>query len=284
MIVDIVSVVVLLASIAISILRGFVREVLTIFGIAGGAVASYVGGPLLIPYMKSWLGVGEEDAAQQVVEKTLTADTTETAEVAAVEAEKFMDIIPYPLLAEGLSYTLVFVVFVIILSVISHYLAESVKNFGLGAVDRTLGMVFGLVRGVLFLGLLYLPVYYLVEEEQMQEWDWLQSSKSRIYMDVASGWIAEVIPEQSVDSMSEAMNDMDAMNSARKKLQDMDLLKSEDETGQESGEDSELEGAVPEGEQGAEAGEADEANKGAQGYTDTFRSEMDKLIERTTGQ
>ena len=44
MVIDVIAGIILLASIVISILRGFVREVLTVLGIVGGAIAAYVGG------------------------------------------------------------------------------------------------------------------------------------------------------------------------------------------------------------------------------------------------
>ena len=245
MIVDVISGIILLASIAISILRGFVREMLTILGIVGGGIASYVGGPLLSPIIKNLVGVvdGEE------------------------EPQKLFDIIPYPMLSDCLAYASIFIIFVIILSVISHFLAESVRNIGLGAVDRTLGMVFGLVRGLLFLGLLYLPVFYLVDEEQREDWAWLESSKSRVYLEATSGWISGFIPAESMESIAEATQELGEMNEARKKLQEMDLLKTDEDS--EEPEDNSLDNAPSEDVDG-------------NGYSEDDRSKMDRLIERTT--
>ncbi len=238
MVVDIIAALIMLASIGIAILRGFIREILTIFGLIGGAVAAYIGGPLLMPTMKVWLGVVEGDE----------------------DPEKFFGVLPYPLLGDVLSYAAIFIVFVILLSVLSHFLAESIKSLGLGAVDRTLGMVFGVARGVLFLGLLYLPIYYLVDSEQMEEWDWLKTSKSRVYLEATSKWIATFIPENegSGDGNLASGDGIAVMNEARKKLEEMDLL-------QKNGDDS-----------------ADNDHKNKEGYTDDFRSKMDKLIEDTT--
>lgn len=240
MVVDVIAGVILLASTVISILRGFIREVLTIFGIVGGSVAAYVGGPLLSPVIKGWMGIDENaDAAQN-----------------------FLDTVPYPMVAEGISYIAIFVAFVIILSVMSYFLAESIKNIGLGALDRTLGMVFGLVRGVFFLGLLYLPVYYLVDDGQMEEWSWLKSSRSRIYLEATSAWIAGFIPVESVESIAQATEEFGQVNEARKKLQEMNLLGTN---------------ISPDG-----SADNDSLEVAPQGYTDEFRSKMDELIERTT--
>ncbi len=249
MVVDVIAGIILLASIIISILRGFVREVLTIFGILGGSLAAYIGGPLLSPTMRGWLGI-TDDGAEKV---------------------KFFDVIPYPMLADWISYATIFIIFVIILSIISHFLASSVKNIGLGAVDRTLGMVFGLVRGVLFLGLLYLPVYYLVDSGQSEEWGWLNNSKSRVYLEATSGWIVGFIPEDKMESITEATQEIGEMNEARKKLQELNVLTPMPEENAPRNNDL-VTTPEPDGEESA----------GSEGYSDDFRSKMDQLIERTT--
>jgi membrane protein required for colicin V production len=241
MVVDVIAGIILLASIIISILRGFVREVLTIFGLLGGALAAYIGGPLLAPTMRGWLGITPEG-----------------------EEIKFLDVIPYTMFADWLAFAAVFIVFVIIFSIISHFLASSVKNIGLGAVDRTLGMVFGLVRGVLFLGLLYLPVYYLVDDAQAEDYDWLKNSKSRVYLEATSAWIVGFIPEEKMETITEATQEVGEMNEVRKKLQELNVLT-----------------PMPEDVE-PQDNSASEGNATAEGYTDDFRSKMDELIERTT--
>ncbi len=242
MVVDVIAAIILLASVIISILRGFVREVLTIFGIFGGFLAAYIGGPLLSPTIKGWLGVTESEG----------------------EPERFFDIIPYPMLADWISYAVIFVVFVIILSVISHFLASSINDIGLGAVDRTLGMVFGLVRGVLFLGLIYLPIYYLVDDEQAEDWGWLNNSKSRVYLEAASGWISGFIPEGSMESISEATQEIEEKNEARKKLQELNVLTPEPEPKEEPQKTPAKDDAA------------------AEGYSEDSRNDMDRLFERIT--
>ncbi|MCK5374463.1 MAG: CvpA family protein [Alphaproteobacteria bacterium] len=252
MIIDVIVGIVLLISIVISILRGFVRETLTILGIAGGTVAAYIGGPLLSPLIKSWMGIVEDPE----------------------NSERFLGLVSYSMLAEAIAYVVVFVIFVIIFSLMSHFLAESVKNIGMGAIDRTLGMVFGLVRGVLFLGLLYMPVYYLVGDDQAEDWAWLKASKSRVYLEATSGWIAGFIPSERVEDFTEATQSIETMNDARKKLQEMDILQLED--GLIELQDNVLEGSP------AENTSDDNQNSDAEGYTNEFRNKMNQLIEDTT--
>lgn len=242
MLVDIFVVLVLLVSVVIAVLRGFIREILTIFGLAGGAAAAYMFSPLLTPSMRGWLGVTDD-----------------------VDAEKLFGIVPYDAVAIGLSYAVVFIVFVIILSVLSHFLAEFVKNMGLGAVDRSLGAVFGLVRGALVLGLLYLPILYFVEEEQMKDdLPFLHESQSRVYLAATSQWIDGFLPKSDVADSKDADGDAKEPSELQKKLLDMDLL--------------------GEGKDAVKNKVTEEMQKKKDGYTEEARDAMDKLIEQSTDQ
>ena len=236
MIIDILVLIIVLGSMIIAFLRGFIREVLTIFGIIGGAVAAYIGGPLLMPTMYGWLGITNEE-----------------------EPQKLFDIVPYPLVADALSYGAVFIVFVIILSIISHFIAEFAKNLGLGILDRTLGLIFGFVRGVLVLGLLYLPFFYLVGDEQKEEW--FKGSKTQTYLEMTSSWIDQFIPKVEPEEGEESDNPLKDISGTRKKLEEMDLLKSTSEDARENIND--------------EAGSIDRK----EGYSPEFREKMDQLFE-----
>jgi len=235
MYVDIVVIVVLLISVIIAVLRGFIREVLTILGMFGGAVAAYIGGPAVAPMMRGFLGVEEGE-----------------------EPEKLFDIIPYDMVADGLGYFVVFVAFLIILSVLSHFLSAFVKNLGLGAVDRALGAAFGVLRGILVLGLLYLPVHTLVEEEQMAEYEWLSSSQTRTYLAPVSEWILTLIP--SSDKEEGAADEDGGESKARKIIKDMDLLQNITNPSDDKG----------------------DVDTQKDGYNSDFREGMDKIIEDAT--
>lgn len=147
MIIDILVGAVLLISLLISFFRGFIREILTVFGLAGAVFGAIIIGPMLDPILLSML-------------------TDPNAE----EAEKLFGVVPMSLVATLIAYGGVFVILMIILSLISHFLSSAAEKIGLGSLDRTLGAIFGLARGVLLLGLLYLPFHYLMDEEQKEAW------------------------------------------------------------------------------------------------------------------
>lgn len=202
MIFDIVVLSALLVSAIIAFLRGFIREVLTIFGILGGSAAAYFGGKPLTPIVQGWLGVQE-----------------------GKEPEKLFDMIPYDILGQVLAYGGVFLVVVIVLTIVSHVLSGAARAAGLGPVDRTLGVIFGLVRGLLLLALLYLPVQLFASDDQRNEW--FKDSKTRIYVEGTSNWIGALIPE----TMKEGTRDKaekaaeDAAQATRSRLEQIDILK-----------------------------------------------------------
>jgi membrane protein required for colicin V production len=251
MIVDIIVSVILVGSAIISFLRGFIREILTIFGIIGGMIAAYIGGPLLVPHMSAWLGIKEGE-----------------------EIPKLFDVIPYDMVANALSYGSIFLGFAIILSIISHIISEGASKIGLGALDRTLGVAFGLARGVLVLGLVYLPFLYMTTEETRDTW--FQDSKTHVYVEATSLWLSNFIPKETTDKLKESAQKLEETNEARKKLQELEMLpggEKKDESQDPAAEQKQL-----------NSNEQPPINQsGTDGYAPEFRNQMQDLIEQNTG-
>jgi membrane protein required for colicin V production len=242
MVVDIIVLAVLLISALIYFIRGFIREVLTILGVAGGIAAAYFGGPLLLPTMEEWLGVDKS---------------------AEAPPERLMGLIPYDILAQILSYGLIFIVVVIILSVLSHILAETARAIGLGAIDRTLGIVFGIARGILLLGVLYLIPFYVTSAETKQ--DMAEGSRTYFYVESVTKWLASFLPEDAVKKLEESGEEAQAKEKSKEeesdalKVQPLDALKEqnrEDNTQQKA--------PVQNGD----------------GYSDEFRNQMNNLFKQ----
>lgn len=207
MFIDLVILGVLFVSAVFAFLRGFIREVLTILGVVGGLAASLAFGKQLIPLMSDWIGVDPR----------------------AEEPQKFFDLIPYTLVANVLAYGSIFLVCVIVLSIISNILAKFARNLGLGAIDRTLGVIFGIARGVLVLAVLYLLPYLLFPEDTRKEW--FKESRLIVYVEQTSAWLAEFLPEsaKNTNSGNAAEKANELTKATRDKLKDLDLLKGEED-------------------------------------------------------
>lgn len=214
LIMDIIVLVIILISAVVAFLRGFVREVLTIVGLAGAALVSLTVGPALTPGIQDWLMAD------------IPADKIDEA--------RLWGYIPYDVASAAMSYLGLFVVTLIVLSIISHYIAKSVHAIGLGPVDRSLGVVFGVARGFVLVGLLYLPFHILMNDEEKKEW--FGDSETLSYVEYSSDMMLALMPE-SWTRTKEDHHDADPLknltgeNDAVKK----DIGTDEDEAEQDKG-------------------------------------------------
>lgn len=196
MIIDIVVGIVILASALISFMRGFIREVLTIAGVVGGILAAIFVGPVFAPIVRGWYGIAE-----------------------GKDAGKLFDIIPMEIVSDATAYGVIFIAVVIVLSVVSHFMAGAAKALGLGPVDRTLGVFFGVARGLLLLALVYLPFHLLMPEDNKKEL--FKDSNTHYFIEKISAAMAEYLPEsEEVEKKVDEKTD----DLIKKKLEEQDLL------------------------------------------------------------
>ena len=243
MLVDIVVGAVILLSALISFFRGFIREILTIAGVVGGLLAAIVLGTVLAPPMRGWLGAGGED-----------------------NTDKLFDIVPMVIVADVLAYGVIFVAVVIALSVLSHFTAGAAKALGLGPVDRTLGVIFGVVRGVVLLGLAYLLPYLLMDQQTKD--DLFKGSASYYYLEKTAVAFAHFLPEAGdvEETAKERIDDR-----FREKLREQQIL------GGLAGRDGVPEADSENAEDAKAAGE--ESAPAPDGYDDAVRQEMDRILD-----
>ena len=130
--IDFLVVLVIIVSAGYAAWRGFVSETLTIFAWAAGAFATLYFGPWIAPMVHS-----------------LVSTTW---------------------LAVVISYAAVFLSVFIPLSFMSYRFADSVKHSPIGPLDRALGLAFGVVRGLVIVGVAYLAFTYFVPIPSQPRW------------------------------------------------------------------------------------------------------------------
>lgn len=155
---DLIIIAILALSALLAFMRGFVREVLSIGAWVGAALATIYGFPLLQPF------------ARKYIEVTLFAD-----------------------IAAGVS---IFVVALIILTVLSHALAKNVRGSALGAVDRSLGLLFGLVRGAVLVCLAYLVMAWAIPQEDRPVW--IAESRTLPLVQQGADLLLKILPESAL--------------------------------------------------------------------------------------
>jgi membrane protein required for colicin V production len=153
--VDLGVLLILAVSALLGLSRGLVRELL---GLASWIVAGYGAyrfGPELIPMAREAIG--------------------------------------NPDLADAAAYIGTFVVFLIILSLLANLIGRLVRVSALGGLDRTLGLVFGAVRGDAILIAAYIPLALALPPERWPPAALRSLSIPLIYDGAV--WVAAHIPE-----------------------------------------------------------------------------------------
>lgn len=118
--VDLVVLGVLAVSALLAFMRGFVREVLGIGAWAAAVLVAVWAFPYARPRFREWLGT--------------------------------------PDLVDPVTFGAVFVVTLLLLLLLSHWLGALVRGSALGGLDRTLGLLFGLLRGAVVIAFAYIAV------------------------------------------------------------------------------------------------------------------------------
>jgi membrane protein required for colicin V production len=98
-----------------------------------------------------------------------------------------------PLLSGLIGIAGTFIVTLIVLTVITGIVARTVRSSGLSPIDRTLGFVFGLLRGAFILSLAYLMLDMVQPNDRPP---WLRDAKSAPYLEQGANLIRGFLPEQ----------------------------------------------------------------------------------------
>lgn len=258
MIADIVVAVVLLISGVIALFRGFVKETLTLAGWIGAVFITLYGYPHVAPLLGSFI-----------------TDSWIAALVAA---------------------SVLFLVSLVILTIISHMIASRVQGSMLSHLDRALGFVFGLARGMLLIALVYLGGTLFWDEDNLP--DPIIEARSLPFVVMTADFLASLAPEntfpgrdgdggeinKAVESIKEGVGDVidgvikDKADEIGDKIKN---IETDDEVRRLSQPEPDTTAPGAEGEPGAEAVPGEPAGElpPPPGYEDEERSDMQRLIE-----
>jgi membrane protein required for colicin V production len=154
-ILDLVLLSVMLVSGLLALVRGFMREILSIAAWGTAALVTLYSYSKLLPTAKTYFN----------------SDTI--ASIAVVAG--------------------VFIGTLIIVSVITVRISDMILDSRIGALDRTLGFLFGLARGLLIVVVAYEFFIWLVPDKQRPEW--VVGAKSRTMLDSTGEWLKTLLPD-----------------------------------------------------------------------------------------
>jgi membrane protein required for colicin V production len=152
---DIVLLVVMLVSGLLAMIRGFMREVLSIASWAAAALITVYAYPKLLPMAKQYF-------------------TSDLVASAAVILGVFLGTL-------------------IIVSIFTIKISDMILDSRVGALDRTLGFLFGLARGLVIVVVAFLFFAWLVPDRSQP--DWVKNAKSRMVLQGTGNWLMSMLPD-----------------------------------------------------------------------------------------
>jgi membrane protein required for colicin V production len=152
---DIILIVVMLVSGLLAMVRGFMREVLSITAWVLAAVATLYSYGKLLPFAKQYFN---------------------------------NDIVAAVAVIGG-----VFLVTLLIVSVLTIRISDMVLDSRVGALDRTLGFLFGLGRGLIIVVVAFQFFSWLVPDRSQP--GWVTGAKSRVVLAGTGQWLMSMLPD-----------------------------------------------------------------------------------------
>jgi membrane protein required for colicin V production len=150
----------------LSMVRGFTREVLAIASWAAAAVAAYYLHPMVLPYLKPYIA----------------KDT----------------------IALAVAVGAVFLLTLIIVSIITVRVSDAILDSKVGALDRSLGFLFGAARGVLLCVVAFLFFNWLVPEKGQP--GWIREAKTRPFLQSTGEQLMAMLPEDPLNALQDRVN------------------------------------------------------------------------------
>jgi membrane protein required for colicin V production len=155
---DLGLIVVVLISAFLAMLRGFTREVLAIGSWGAAAVAAFYFHPLVVPYIKTY------------IKADLNENITRATAAAAV-----------------------FLVTLIAVSLITIKLSDAILDSKVGALDRSLGFLFGAVRGLLLCVIAFVFFNWLVPAQTQP--GWVKTARARPLLQATGDRLMAILPD-----------------------------------------------------------------------------------------
>lgn len=165
---DVVILIGFAISMLVAFIRGFVKEVLSITGLALFIFLAVYLSPLMLPWMSKY--IASEIMARIVI------------------------------------FLIIMAVFYIIWIISTDFLINKIRKSTLSFMDRLFGLIFGLLRGLLILGFCFLIIKMVLPEELKK--GTLKESKFFSVAQATSNTIEKMLPDKFIEDTVKSFEDM----------------------------------------------------------------------------
>jgi membrane protein required for colicin V production len=152
---DIILLLVMLVSGLLAMIRGFMREILSIGAWIIAALVTLYAYAKLLPVAKSYFNSD--------------------------------------MVAAGVTIGGSFLLTLLIVSVVTVRISDMILDSRVGALDRTMGFLFGLGRGLIIVVIAFLFFAWLVPDRSQP--DWVRGAKSKIVLQGTGRWLMSMLPD-----------------------------------------------------------------------------------------
>ena len=152
---DIFLIAVMLVSGLLAMVRGLIREVLSIAGWAAAAGAALYAYAKFLPFAKNYFN--------------------------------------NDYVAIGVTISAAFFVTLIVVSIITVRISDKILDSRIGALDRSLGFLFGLARGLIIVVVAFVFFNWLVPQKSQP--DSIKNARSRVVLQGTGDWLESLLPE-----------------------------------------------------------------------------------------
>lgn len=163
---DVAILVILVISGLFALMRGFVKEVLGVAGWIGAAFATLYLFHTVSPWFRGFIAI--------------------------------------PWLADASAGVLIFIVSLVFLSAISHAISQRVNQSNFSALDRSLGLAFGLLRGAVVVCLGYLALGWAFSSAEQYP-SWVREARTKPLIERGARLIEQLIPASARRRGAEAL-------------------------------------------------------------------------------
>ena len=162
---DGIFLIVLLISAFLAMIRGFVREVLSIGAWLAAAFATVYLFDQVLPFVQTYL--------------------------------------PQPIVAQGATALGIFLITLIVVSFITIQISDFVLDSRIGALDRTLGFVFGAARGAVLMAVAMIFFNWFVPEDKQPTW--VAQAKAKPLLNNVGERLINLLPEDPEEQLMEKL-------------------------------------------------------------------------------
>lgn len=175
---DIAVAIILLISAILAYVRGFVHEILAVMAWIGATLATIYALPYLQPMAR---GLLDPDPGL------------------------LYELVPLESVVDFATGVVVFIVTLVILSAFSRAISRRIRQSTMNLLDRSLGFLFGILRGALLVALAYIPMEWVWPPPDQP--GWLDQARSRPLVVAGADLLKSLVSEEAAADAAGAASD-----------------------------------------------------------------------------